>query len=111
MKYKLVERRNPLKSAEPKKWYANSVNAGRFTVRNFAKEIAGLSSLTCGDIENTLDNFPEELPTFLKIGMSIQLGQFGTLRLILASEGADTPKAFKASYIKGARVILRRVRN
>jgi hypothetical protein len=47
------------------------VNAGKFTIRDFAKEIAGRSSLTRGDIENTLDNFLEELPTFLKIGMSI----------------------------------------
>jgi hypothetical protein len=29
MTYKLVERRNPLKPAEPKKWYANPVNAGK----------------------------------------------------------------------------------
>jgi hypothetical protein len=46
-----------------KKWYANPVNAGKFTVKDFAKEIAGRSLLTRGDIENTLDNFPEELPT------------------------------------------------
>jgi hypothetical protein len=71
MKYRLVERRNPLKPAEPKKWYANLVNAGKFTVRDFAKEIAGRSSLTRGDIENTLDNFLEELPTFLKTGMNV----------------------------------------
>ncbi|MDR0370819.1 MAG: hypothetical protein LBH80_03050 [Prevotellaceae bacterium] len=38
MKYKLVERRNPLKSAEPKKWYANPVNAGKFTVKDFASD-------------------------------------------------------------------------
>jgi predicted histone-like DNA-binding protein len=106
MKYKLVERGNPAKPAAPKKWYANPVNAGKFTVRDFAKEIAGRSSLTRGDIENTLDNFLEELPTFLKIGMSIQLGEFGTLRLSLSSEGTDTPEDFNTSYIKGVRVIF-----
>jgi predicted histone-like DNA-binding protein len=106
MKYKLVKRGNPAKQAEPKKWYANSVNAGKLTVRDFAKEITGRSSLTRGDIENTLDSFLEELPTFLKIGRSIRLGKFGTLRLSLSSEGVDTPEAFNASCIKGVRVIF-----
>jgi predicted histone-like DNA-binding protein len=106
MKYRLIERRNPLKPAVPKKWYASPVNAGKFTVKDFAKEIAGRSSLTRGDIENTLDNFLEELPTFLKIGMSIQLGEFGTLRLSLSSEGTDTSEAFNASCIKGVKVIF-----
>ncbi|MDR0348875.1 MAG: hypothetical protein LBH90_05200 [Tannerella sp.] len=53
---RLVEGSNPLKPAEQKKWYANPVNAGKFTVKDFAKEIAGRSSLTRGDIENTLNN-------------------------------------------------------
>ncbi|MDR0421659.1 MAG: DNA-binding protein [Proteiniphilum sp.] len=106
MKYRLVERGNPANPAEPKKWYANPVNVGKFMIRDFAKEIAGRLLLTRGDIENTLDNFPEELPAFLKIGMSIRPGEFGTLRLNLSSEGTDTPEAFNAACIKGVKVIF-----
>ncbi|MDR0370997.1 MAG: DNA-binding protein, partial [Prevotellaceae bacterium] len=97
---------NPSNPAAPKKWYANSVNAGKFPIKDFSKEIAGRSSLTRGDIENTLYNFLEELPTFLKIGMSIQLGDFGTLRLNLMSEGADSSAAFNTANIKGVKVIF-----
>ncbi|MDR1336050.1 MAG: DNA-binding protein, partial [Tannerella sp.] len=49
MKYKVVEKGNPSDPTAPKKQYANAVNAGRLTIKDFAKEIAGRSSLTRGD--------------------------------------------------------------
>jgi predicted histone-like DNA-binding protein len=106
MKYRVIQRVNPLDPKGPKKKYANPVNAGRFTLSDFAKEISGRSSLTRGDIENVLINFLDELPTFLKIGMSVQLGSFGTLRLSLSSEGVDEDKEFTATHIKGVKVIF-----
>jgi predicted histone-like DNA-binding protein len=106
MKYKIVEKKNPQDRQASGKYYANGVNAGKFTIKNFAKEIAGRSSLTKGDIENVLENFLDVLPTFLKLGLSIQLGSFGTLRLNLASEGADSPQEFSADRIKGVKVIF-----
>ena len=105
MKYKVVERGNPSNPASAKKQYANAVNAGKFTIKDFAKEIAGRSSLTRGDIENVLTNFMEELPTFLKLGMSVKLGDFGTVRLTLASEGVPLGERFDASHIKGVKVV------
>jgi hypothetical protein len=48
----------------------------------------------------------DELPTFLSIGMSIQLGEFGTMRLSLSGEGAESPDRFTADNIKGANLSL-----
>jgi predicted histone-like DNA-binding protein len=106
MKYKVVLKNNPQRPADPKKQYANAVNAGTLTIKEFAKGIAGRSSLTRGDIENVLNNFLDELPTFLKIGMSVKLGDLGTLRLTLASEGVEEGKEFTVAKIKGVRVIF-----
>ncbi|MDR3261657.1 MAG: HU family DNA-binding protein [Tannerella sp.] len=106
MKYRVIQRGNPQNPTGPKKKYASPVNAGKLTLSDFAKEIAGRSSLTRGDIENVLINFLDELPTFLKIGMSVRLGGFGTLRLSLSSEGVDEDKEFTATHIKGVKVIL-----
>jgi predicted histone-like DNA-binding protein len=106
MKYKIIEKGNPGNPAAPKKWYASPVNAGKFTVKSFAKEIAGRSSLTRGDIENVLNNFLDELPTFLKLGLSVKLGEFGTLRLGLSSEGVEAPDEFNATKIKHVKVIF-----
>ena len=100
MKVKLVVRTNPRKQAEPGKWYANPVNAGKKTMHDIAKDIEGRSSLTRGDIENVLFNFIDRLPSYLRDGFSVQLGEFGTMRLTLSSEGALNEKAFKTETIK-----------
>ena len=100
MKVKLVVRTNPRKQGDPGKWYANPVNAGKKTLRDIAKDIAGRSSLTRGDIENVLTNFMECLPSYLRDGFSVQLGEFGTMRLTLSSTGAADEKSFKTETIK-----------
>ena len=99
MKIKMVQRKNPQKKSEVK-YYASPVNAGKKTLRDIAHDIAGRSSLTRGDIENVLANFMDCLPHYLRDGFSVQLGEFGTMRLTLSSEGAATVKAFKTETIK-----------
>jgi predicted histone-like DNA-binding protein len=106
MKFKVQTKTNPRLPQGPKYKYAVPVNAGRITLKDLAKEISGRSSLTRGDIENVLSNFLDELPTFLKIGMSVQLGDFGTLRLTIASEAVDESVDFTVANIKGVRVVF-----
>jgi predicted histone-like DNA-binding protein len=106
MKFKVIERINPGNPASPKKQYASPVNAGTMTHRDIAKAIAGRSSLTRGDIENVLSNFLEELPTYLKIGMSVKLGDFGTMRLSIRSKGAPLGQKFDRSHISGVKIIF-----
>ena len=100
MKIKLIERRKPGTKTGPGKFYASPVNVGKKTLRDIAHDIAGRSSLTRGDIENVLSNFMDCLPHYLRDGFSVQLGEFGTMRLTLSSEGAATVKAFKTEMIK-----------
>jgi nucleoid DNA-binding protein len=99
MKFKLIEKGNPSQPSAPKKYYPSAVNAGKVTVKDFTKEIAGRSSLTRGDIENVLSNFIDELPTFLKLGMSVQLGDFGTLRLNLSDDRFQNRNRYGKSYL------------
>ena len=100
MKIKLIERRKPGTKIGPGKFYASPVNVGKKNLRDIAHDIAGRSSLTRGDIENVLSNFMDCLPHYLRDGFSVQLGEFGTMRLTLSSEGAATVKAFKTETIK-----------
>ena len=100
MKIKLIERRKPGTKTGPGKFYASPVNVGKKTLRDIARDIAERSSLTRGDIENVLANFMDCLPHYLRDGFSVQLGEFGTMRLTLSSEGAATEKAFKIETIK-----------
>ena len=105
MKYKVIERANPT-NRDVRKQYASPVNAGNLTIKDLAKEIAGRSSLTRGDVENVLISFLEEIPTYLKIGMSVKLGEFGTMRLNLKSDGVEQGKKFDVSKIKGVKIIF-----
>ena len=99
MKIRLVPKKNPQKREEVK-FYANSVNVGRKTLDDIARDISGRSSLTRGDISNVLYNFIDCLPHYLRDGFSIQLGEFGSMRVTLSSKGAETEKAFKTETIK-----------
>jgi predicted histone-like DNA-binding protein len=96
---------NPLDRSQVK-WYANAIISGRITLSELAKEISGRSSLTKGDTENVLSNFVDELPTFLKLGMSIKLGDLGSLRLTISSEGVDNREDFTRNNIKGVKIVF-----
>ena len=99
MKIKLIEKANP-SDRKSVKLYASAINAGKKDIRAIAKDIAGRSSLTRGDIENVLSNFLDELPKYLNDGYNVQLGEFGTMRISLSSEGAETAKKFRTETIK-----------
>lgn len=99
MKIKLVRRKNPQDKTKSKV-YANAVNAGRKTLHDISKEIAGRSSLTRGDVENVLLNLLDCLPEYLMDGFSVQLGEFGTLRVSLSSHGAADSHSFDTTKIK-----------
>ena len=99
MRFKLVQKKNPQKREEVK-FYANAVNVGHKSLDDIARDIAGRSSLTRGDVSNVLYNFIDCLPHYLRDGFSIQLGNFGSMRVTLSSKGAETEKAFKTETIK-----------
>ena len=99
MKIRLVPKKNPQKREEVK-FYANPVNVGRKTLDDIARDISGRSSLTRGDISNVLYNFIDCLPHYLRDGFSIQLGEFGSMRVTLSSKGSETEKTFKTETIK-----------
>lgn len=106
MKYKLVQKGMPGNPDAPKKWYANPVNQGTLSVGQLSNRIAGRSSLTRGDILNVIENLLDELPMYLTEGYSVNLGNFGTLRLSLSSEGAETAEQYSPDKIKNVKVIF-----
>ncbi len=107
MKYKLIERGNPGNKDAQKKWYASPVQSGKaVTIDELAKQIAGRSSLTRGDLNNALQNVVDELPLFLMMGRSVQLGDFGTLRLSFSSDGVEDPKKFNTEMIRSVKIIF-----
>ena len=106
LKYKLVEKSNPRDLTAPKKFYASHVLSGKKTLGNISRDIEDISSLSRGDISNVLQNLVDQIPKYLLDGQTVSLGELGTLRLTLSSEGAEKAKDFKASMIKNVKIVF-----
>ncbi|ATA73784.1 HU family DNA-binding protein [Capnocytophaga canis] len=105
MKYHLVQKANP-QDRSKKKFYANAIISSKVEQKDIAKTISSKSSLTAGDIANVIQNLLEELPKELLKGNSVKLGDFGTFRISISSEGVENEKDFNASMIKDVRIIF-----
>ena len=99
MRFRLVQKKNPQMRDEVT-FYANPVHVWHKSLDVIARDISGRSSLTRGDVSNVLYNFIDCLPHYLRDGFSIQLGEFGSMRVTLSSKGAEKEEDFKTATIK-----------
>jgi len=106
MKYKLVERKNPLKKEAKGKLYASPVNDGKISQKEISADIVALSSLSRGDVGNVIDCLLDTVPKYLLMGKSVKLGDLGTLRISFSSEGVEKANEFNIGKIKGVRVVF-----
>jgi predicted histone-like DNA-binding protein len=106
LKYKLAQKSNPRDLTAPKKFYATHVSSGKKTIKNISRDIEDKSSLSRGDISNVLDNLVDQVPKYLLDGQTVSLGELGSFRLSLSSEGADKAKDFNTSMIRNVKIIF-----
>lgn len=105
MKYKLIERANPL-NRENKKWYATPVNDGTISKADLSKEIVNVSSLSRGDVSSVIENLIDIIPKYLLMGYSVNLGELGTLRISFSSEGVENVDDFHTSKIDKVKIVF-----
>jgi predicted histone-like DNA-binding protein len=99
VKYNVVERGNPSKPADPKKYYPSIVSSGRLTLRQLAGEISRISTVSSADTMAVLEALLSTIPGELAKGNIVELGDFGNFGLKANAEGADTAEAVRASQI------------
>ena len=102
--YNPVKRRKPL--TETFKWYATARLSGKRGLKDLSKDLAELSSLSPGDVQNVIVNFIDQVPKWLMQGNSVKLDGFGTFRLSFSSEGVETQDEVTANLIKDIRIIF-----
>jgi predicted histone-like DNA-binding protein len=107
IKYKTVTRINPNKPGDPARYFASPVYKDKLTLRRIAKEIAERTSLSSTDTMAVLEAMTQVVPDFLADGNIIYLGDFGTFRITLHSEGTDKPEDFTASNVNNFRLNFR----
>jgi predicted histone-like DNA-binding protein len=105
--YRLIKRQNPRDPGSPRKYYAVGVAQGVTDVRELVDRISDLSTVTSIDTLAVLEALLKVIPKELSNGRIVRLGDLGTFRLTLKSEGSDQSENFNNSFIKGTNLIFR----
>jgi len=98
-KFKAVPKRNPRIPTAPVKYYASPAYQGEVNIRQLAKKISDISTVSSVDVLAVLEAFLQQIPQELIEGRIVKLRDFGTFRLTLGSEGADSESALAGTAI------------
>ncbi len=102
MQYTAVKKRNPFDDSV--KWYAQAAPAAPVESEKIAREISDTNTVTDADIAAVLKSLQRVIANHLADGQSVRLGDLGSFRATITSEGQATEKAVTANTIKGVRV-------
>jgi predicted histone-like DNA-binding protein len=108
VKYVVVERGNPLKPQEPKKYYAQAKASGELTLKKLSKEIAqGSTTVSDTDVLAVLNDLTKILARHLSEGEIVRFGDFGAFQITLSGSGAESAEKYNASFINGGKITFR----
>jgi predicted histone-like DNA-binding protein len=99
VKYTVVARGKPGDPEAPKKYYPMVKSTGKTTLRDLAERVAEISTVSSVDVVAVLEAFLTIVPRELADGNIVNLGDFGTFRLRVRSEGADSEEEVTARNI------------
>ena len=104
---KVTERPQPgVAGGGVKKFYATPVHGKEVSLESLTKAIEKTSTVNGADIRAVLYAMVEEAVLGLSDGRIIRLGDLGSLRITLSSDGKDTAEAVNATAVKKAGVIF-----
>ncbi|GHU69989.1 hypothetical protein FACS189413_09720 [Bacteroidia bacterium] len=107
VKYVLVEKGNPARPSDPKKWYANAKSTGEITLKALGKEITQRSTVNHADTLAVLEGLTQVLIDQLNEGKIVRFGDFGSFQIGLGSGGTETKEKYTSSLIKSKKVLFR----
>lgn len=97
---KPVQRVNPAKPAEPKKWYVTQVTTAQVDETQVAMDIADETTLNASEAMMALRQLRKILLRRLLSGESVKLGDWGSFSVTLSSSSSDTKEEVTARNIK-----------
>ena len=103
VKYSIISRKNPLNPSAPAKYYPSVKAAGRSNLRRIATRISEMSSLANADTLAVLECLLYVIPQELADGRIVELGDFGTYRLIVRTSGSEDSQDVNHTNILKAR--------
>lgn len=105
--YKAVPKKNPQNLAQPVKYYPQVITIGAADLRDLAREISQMSTVSSTDTVAVVEALLNVIPTTLGSSRIVRLGDFGTFSLSVSGEGAATPEEVSSQHIQKLSVNFR----
>ncbi|MGP2570715.1 HU family DNA-binding protein [Ornithobacterium rhinotracheale] len=107
IKYKVIQKGQPgVAGGGEKKYYVSANLVGEKTLAGLTKEIEKISTVSGADIRAVLYALVDVMQTSLEEGNAVRLGELGSMRVSISSEGKSKEEEVTAASIKGAKVIF-----
>ncbi|MCO7318757.1 HU family DNA-binding protein [Riemerella anatipestifer] len=107
MKYKTIQKAQPgVAGGGDKKFYASSVYQGEKTLEGLTKDIEKISTVSGADIRAVLYALVDVMQTSLSEGRIVRLGELGSMRVSLSSEGKAKEEEVTSAAVKSAKVLF-----
>ena len=106
VKFSVTPRKDPRDQNSQPKYYATVRSNGRVDTHGIAKDINKISTISSVDTAAVLEAFMNVVPDQLADGKIVELGDFGTFRVSVSSEGAEQPEAVTTRSITDVRILF-----
>src|SRR5258708_34964703 len=99
VKFSVTPKKDPRNQEAAPKYYAVVKSNGRSDTNTVAKNINRMSTVSSVDTAAVLEAFLTVVPEELANGNIVELGDFGTFRVSVSSEGAEKAEDFTTRSI------------
>ena len=106
VKFTTTPKKDPRNLEADPKYYAIVKSDGRVDTIGVAKSINSMSTVSNADTVAVLEAFLHVVPEKLSDGKIVELGDFGSFRVSVSSQGADVPEEVTARNITDTKVIF-----
>ena len=107
IKYNVIQRGQPgVVGGGEKKFYASVNSDGEMTLNGLTKRIEKISTVSGADIRAVVYAMVDVMKDALEEGKIVRLGEFGSLRVGISSNGEKAEENVSANSIKGAKAIF-----
>ncbi|MDD1525279.1 DNA-binding protein [Riemerella anatipestifer] len=107
IKYKTIQKAQPgVAGGGDKKFYASPVYQGEKTLEGLTKDIEKISTVSGADIRAVLYALVDVMQNSLSEGRIVRLGELGSMRVSLSSEGKAKEEEVTSAVIRNAKVLF-----
>ena len=100
IKFSVIQRGQPgVVGGGQKKYYASAQSSGELTLAGLTKRIEKISTVSGADIRAVVYAMVDVMKDSLSEGQIVRLGELGSLRVSIGSEGKDTEKEVNSASI------------